>query len=242
MGNSLSLVKFAVVFVLLANCLGFVSDLSAGEPNQRRLQRTRRVAIRAQSPSAGTAAEELPVAESVYDVDQTSGAETVYYTEGYEYVKERGSIALFLSRTRHRMHKSLSRTERVWSYAHRGIYDVLAKKERKHRKSFFLHTQRYHKQLLNPVCSPVCTSNFGYHKTCWRQFPDICDPCPPAVPAAEPYPAEAIPPVPEVQPQTDVSSASEQQNQGNGNLPVTDFQWLPTRSATLPDAPTDPSF
>lgn len=37
-----------------------------------------------------------------------------------------------------------------------------------------------HKGLQRPECPPFCDPNFGYYPTCWRKFPPICRPCPPA--------------------------------------------------------------
>ena len=49
------------------------------------------------------------------------------------------------------------------------------------RMNTYLWSRKNNRKLLNPVCSPVCHPNYGYHQTRWRTFPPlVCDPPPAA--------------------------------------------------------------
>ena len=49
------------------------------------------------------------------------------------------------------------------------------------RMKNYLWSRKKNRKLLNPVCSPVCHPNYGYHQTRWRTFPPlVCDPSPAA--------------------------------------------------------------
>lgn len=54
-----------------------------------------------------------------------------------------------------------------------------AAKSRGLRRWWYRHNQA-RKGLQHPADPPFCKPNWGYHPTCWRRFPTICHPCPPA--------------------------------------------------------------
>jgi hypothetical protein len=79
-----------------------------------------------------------------------------------------------------------------WSRTTRGI-----------RQHWFRYWQKQ-KHLQHPEAPPFFEANWGYHPTCWRRFPPICDPCPlfgpsgyaPAVEGNPPQ-KQPLPPAPE---------------------------------------------
>lgn len=65
----------------------------------------------------------------------------------------------------------------------------------KHRVKWYQMWQRK-KKLQHPECPPFFEANWGYHPTCWRKFPPICNPCPPAANGGEGSIAPAPTPAP----------------------------------------------
>ena len=45
------------------------------------------------------------------------------------------------------------------------------------RRRWFRYWQRK-KELQHSEAPPLFDANWGYHPTCWRRFPPICNPCP----------------------------------------------------------------
>lgn len=45
------------------------------------------------------------------------------------------------------------------------------------RRHWYRYWQRK-KKLQHAECPPFFQTNWGYHPTCWRRFPPLCNPCP----------------------------------------------------------------
>lgn len=66
---------------------------------------------------------------------------------------------------------------------------------RKIRRSWFWWCQKK-KHLQHPECPPFCDPNWGYYPACWRKFPPLCNPCPPANATTPPAGMQPMPQAP----------------------------------------------
>lgn len=95
-----------------------------------------------------------------------------------------------------------------------SFWDNVCDCVRERRLLGYKRSQKKHRKLLYPECSPACSPTFGYHHTQWRPFPEYeyvwtsqpADPAwPTHVPAASPVPAESpatLSPMLELTPET----------------------------------------
>ncbi|MFG0335401.1 MAG: hypothetical protein ACF8TS_18735 [Maioricimonas sp. JB049] len=93
-----------------------------------------------------------------------------------------------------------------WQWWRRGGHHEHAQASLIRRQTEYYRRQRHHPYFIHPVFSPHHAATWGYHRTCWRRFPEeYLAPCPceacrdllqPGYAPGELVPAEEIPAVP----------------------------------------------